>query len=95
MGWSVGGYRHIKNLHKKFATPAAPEPIMAKYVIDLSGKTTDVVTSYYWSPRIVGRRGFDGSEYVGRLSFLRQGLAQMKNLILLLFRKPSTGFFRT
>jgi hypothetical protein len=67
MAWSRRGYdTHIRDLWRHFATGKVPELILAERLRDVDPAESKVVTSWYWPPFVVGRRGSDGSPFQGR-----------------------------
>jgi hypothetical protein len=67
MAWSRHGYeRHVRGLWGAFATPKAPEFVLAERLAADDRRSARIVTSFYWPPVIVGRRGSDGTPFQGR-----------------------------
>jgi len=91
MAWSFAGYeRLIKDMSENFKTGMPPELIMGKLIEDQAKSRYCVVTSYYWMPLVIGRRGFDGGQFQGKLTFLKFLLLSCVNWLRLPFRKSFT-----
>lgn len=87
IAWNRIGYEaYIRDAYKKFATAMAPELILA----DLIKNTLDrkgVVTRFYWMPLQIGRRGADGSAFVGRFTLYKFYGCSVINFCLLPIRR--------
>lgn len=69
MAWSTLGYEtHIHQLWRHFATDKAPELILAERLASIPGRQHRVFKTFFWPPFIVGRRGYDGSLFQGKLT---------------------------
>jgi hypothetical protein len=88
MAWSRKGYeRHIRELWRQFASPMAPELILAQRLRDANASTCEIISSFYWPPFIVGRRGTDGSAFQGPFTPVRFALAAAGKLLELPIRR--------
>ncbi len=92
MAWSRHGYEHhIKSLWQKFATGKAPELILAEKILATTHTPCRIVTTFFWPPFIVGRRGTDGTNFQGRLTPVRFALEAAAKLALFPFRRLISG----
>jgi hypothetical protein len=75
IAWTKSGYeQYISGLWQHFATTRVPELIFAERLKAARTSASRIVTSWYWPPVIVGRRGSDGKPLQGRLTPLRFGI---------------------
>jgi len=71
LAWSGQGYRqHVAGLWRHFATGKVPELVLAER-LNACGADRLIVTSMHWPPYITGRRGSDGTPFVGRFTPLK------------------------
>jgi hypothetical protein len=86
LAWSRVGYqRHVAGLWRHFATGKVPELVLAERLHAL-GADRQIVTSMRWPPYITGRRGSDGTPFVGRFTPLKFLLAASVKLAQSPFR---------
>ncbi|OYV43652.1 MAG: hypothetical protein B7X10_06360 [Burkholderiales bacterium 21-58-4] len=88
MAWSGTGYHcHIRDIWKLFATGRVPELILAEKLNTLAHEHGKIVTTFFWPPFIVGRRGTDGGSFQGMLTPFRFGLEAGLKLLLFPIRR--------
>ena len=84
MAWSRRGYETIiKNIWERFATGKIPELILAEKLAGVDRSVCRVVTTYYWPPFIIGRRGANGVAYQGRFTPVKFALTVLMKLAAL------------
>ena len=87
MAWNKAGYNSlIKDVWQKFATGMAPELILADAIKRQADASDTIIMTYFWPPFVVGRRGYDGSKYIGRFTPIRFALTLVIKSILWPFR---------
>ena len=90
MAWNRVGYeRHIHGLWRNFATGMAPELILAERLRKADRSSCKIVTSFFWPPFIVGRRGSDGTPFQGRFTPVKFALTAGVKLLQLPVRTLS------
>lgn len=88
MAWSRRGYeQHVRGLWQRFATGKVPELILAERLRQADRSASGIVTSFFWPPFVVGRRGSDGTPFQGRFTPLRFALTAGIKLIQLPVRR--------
>ena len=70
VAWSAAGYeRHIRGLWEHFATPTAPELVLAERLF--ADGDPNAILSWFWPPYIEGRRGANRVPFAGRWTPVR------------------------
>jgi hypothetical protein len=88
MGWSRLGYEHhIRELWRHFATGKVPELIFSERLRQADRAASRIVTSFFWPPLVIGRRGSDGTPLRGRFTPLKFALTAGIKLIQLPVRR--------
>ena len=88
LAWSKEGYKKIiQNMWNKLATGEATELILARSVMDGRINQLKIITTQFWPPFIVGRRGTDGGNFQGRFTKYKFLLSQIISLLLLPLRR--------
>lgn len=88
MAWNCKGYESIiRDMWQQFATGKAPEFILAEKLDVLKHTHRGVITTFFWPPFIVGRRGTDGSSFQGKLTPVKFFLEAALKLAMLPIRR--------
>ena len=88
MAWSRRGYEAIiKDVWQEFASGTIPELILARKLEQFTTATCRIVTTYYWPPFIIGRRGANAVPYQGRFTPVKFAFTSLWKLAALPFRK--------
>jgi hypothetical protein len=88
MAWNFTGYENIiKGACENFKTEMPPELIMGKIIGEFAkAEEGKVFMRFYWMPLIIGRRGFDGSHFLGRFTYIKFLLISCVNWMRLSLR---------
>jgi len=89
ISWSLTGYeRSIKGMHENFKTVMAPELIMSKLIREQENsiKNNGIISNYYWMPLIIGKRGGDGGQFLGKYTYIKYMLFSFVNILKLPYR---------
>jgi hypothetical protein len=87
IAWSIKGYeRSIRGMSENFKTGMAPELILSQLIKEEAKLNGGIVSSYFWMPLIIGRRGADGSQFQGKFTHLKFLLTSCVNWLKLPFR---------
>lgn len=88
MAWSRRGYEMIiKGIWEQFATRKIPELILAEKMNAFDTTQCLIVTTYYWPPFIIGRRGANRVPYQGRFTPVKFALTAVVKAMMLPFRR--------
>jgi len=91
MAWSKKGFNHVvHNVWEKFADGLPPEIILFHALNDLCKDEIKLIKKYYYPPLIDGRRGSDGSSFLGRFGYIKFILKAVIKILYLPIR--SLGF---
>lgn len=87
MAWNPKGFKHvIQDVWKNFSGSLPPELMLCKIINDLDKNEIKFVKKYFYPPLIYGRRGSDGSSFLGRLGYIRYAINLVKKGIYLPIR---------